>query len=51
MTLTGFPLCFPALYFGNDLTTLTASASRFLSTPLTTLTLVTAPDLSTIKLT
>ena len=51
MTLTGWPRCFPGLYLGKDFTTLSASASKFLSTPLTILTLVTAPHLSTIKLT
>ena len=50
ITLTAFPLCFPGLYLGNDFTTLRASASKLLSTPLTIFTSVTDPDLSTIKL-
>ena len=37
------------LYLGNDFITLTASASRFLSTPLITFTLVTEPGLFTIN--
>ena len=46
ITFAGSPFCKPGLCCGNDLITLKASLSKFLSTPLKTFSSVTFPFLS-----